>query len=306
MAIPPSEESPPGTPRIVRAYAVVHLVALAAFWFVPVGGWVHAFWQMVVTSLSAVFLVVGARRLRPERAVAWWFIAAGMAVNSSGVVVDLILFRFLGIRQSPNAADAFWSALFPAVVIGLSLLVRRAVAREDASAVLRNTVICVPITFFAGIHAWQFLAWRTYHDEHAALIYKIVVTAYPFGDLMFLALLAAPAAEHRAAERLHEVDGGLVDLLLPSDIGWPIFVRSGINPSHPVQYFMEATWMLACALMGAATWHPDVRELSRSVDGEVPALGALGWVGRLACVLMAPLVVLLQALLDRLYFLTSF
>jgi hypothetical protein len=94
--------------------------------------------------------------------------------------------------------------------------------------------------------------------------------------------------------------------LLPSDIGWPIFVRSGTTPSHPVQYFMEATWMIACALMGAATWHPDVRELSRSVDGRVPALGALGWVGLLVCVLMAPLVVLLQALLDRLYFLTSF
>jgi hypothetical protein len=42
------------------------------------------------------------------------------------------------------------------------------------------------------------------------------------------------------------------------------------------------------------------------VDGRVPALGTLGWVGLLACVLVGPLVVLFQVVLDRFYFLTTF
>jgi hypothetical protein len=90
----------------LRAYVGGHLLVLAAFWFVPVGGWVHALWQLAVMSASAVFLVVGARRLRPERAAAWSFIAVGMAVNSCGVTVDLLLSRLHvdRVRTSPTSS----------------------------------------------------------------------------------------------------------------------------------------------------------------------------------------------------------
>src|SRR5437870_2475473 len=102
----------------VRAYLVGHALALGAFWFVPVGGWAHCLLQAIVSSLSTVFLVVGVRRQRPEAAVAWYLIAAGVFVNAWGVVVDLLARRFFGARTSPNPADAFWAALFPAAVVG--------------------------------------------------------------------------------------------------------------------------------------------------------------------------------------------
>jgi hypothetical protein len=306
VAEPASSDNPS---RWVPAYAIAHALALGAYWFVPVGSWGHSLWQAVVTSCSAAFLVLGARRLRPEGAAAWYFIAAGIFINAWGVVVELVARRFFGALTSPNAADIFWSSLFPLVAIGLGLLVRRAVAREDQGAVLLNTVICVPVTFFTGIYAWQHVAWQTTHarfDDSVAMAYKLVVTAYPFGDLIFLALLLrlVLSVGLRKVSILLMVGWWL--LLLPSDLGWPTFVRTGTEPGRSSQYLMEATWMAACALMGAATWQPDVRELGRSLAGRVQPLGVFGWLTLTVCILMAPLVVLLQIVLDRLYSLGSF
>jgi hypothetical protein len=305
---PPSDQSsrPGASARVVRLYLIGHVLALVAYWFVPMGSWAHPFWQAIVNSFSAAFLVIGARRLRPEATRAWYFIAAGICLNAWGVVVEMVVRRFFDIQTSPNAADAFWSALFPAVVVGLGMLVHRAVAREDVGTMLRNTVICVPVTFFIGIYAWQLVAWRTHHDESVALVYKIVVTAYPFGDLMFVALLLRLVLSVGVRNVSIWLMLGWLLLLFPSDLGWPMFVRTKTDPSRAIQYLMEGSWMVASALMGAATWHPDVRAITRPTEGRPQRLGAFGWSSLLACLLVSPLVVLLQALLDRLYFLTSF
>jgi len=290
---------------MVRGYLVGQAVLLAAYWFVPVGSWLQPIWQTLDIAISTAFLFMGLRRLRPEAAVAWGLIGAGMSLNGCGVLVDMISTRLYGVRDL-NAAHLFWAALFPTAAIGLGLLVRRAVAREDANVMLRNTVICVPIIFFTGIYAWQVVAWRSYYAESVPLAYKVIVTAYPFGDFVFMALLlrlVLSVGLRNVSLRLMLL---WMALLLPSDIGWPMYVRAGIDPSRGAQYFMEATWMAACALMAAATWHPDVRALARSEQERVRPLGVLGWLGLLACVLVGPLVVVFQVLLDRLYFLDTF
>jgi hypothetical protein len=291
---------------LVRGYLLVHALSLIGFRFVPIDTWPHVLWQMLSSGSSAVFMVMGARRLRPEASIGWYFIAAGIFLNAWGVVVDLAMFRFFGVRDRPNLADAFWSAQFPAVVLGLGIFTRRAAAREDLAAMLRNTVICAPVTFFVGIYAWQLVAWRVHQAAAVPLAYKIVVTAYPFGNLMYLVLLLrlSLSVGFRNVSMLLML--AWLMLMLPSDLGWPIFLRMRIDPSPTLQYLMEATWMAGNAVLGAATWHRDVHEITRSVDGQVWPLGALGWFCLLACVLAAPAVVVLQLALDQVYSLTIF
>jgi len=291
---------------LVRGYLVIHALSLVAYRFVPVDSWPHPLWQMLSTAFSAAFMVMGARRVHPEASIGWYFIAAGIFLNAWGVVVDLALFRLYGVRDRPNLADAFWSAQFPAVVLGLGIFARRAVAREELAAMLRNTLICAPLTFFVGIYAWQLVAWRVHQMASVPLTYKIVVTAYPFGNLMYLVLLLRLALSVGLKNVSMVLMLVWLLLLLPSDLGWPIFLRMGTDPSRGVQYFMEASWMTGNALMGAATWHPSVRAITQSVDGQVPPLGVLGWLCLMACVLAAPLVVVLQLALDHIYSLTIF
>jgi hypothetical protein len=295
-----------GTTKLLRWYVIGHAVALAAFWFVPNTSWLHSIWQSLVTSASVVFMLLGVRRLRPEGAAAWYFIGAGVFLNAWGVAVEITVRRLFGVASSPTLADVFWSALFPGATVGLLMLLRRAVAREDQAITLLNTVICVPVTFFAGIHAWQFLVWQTPSDPSVALAYRIVVIAYPFGDLMFATLLLRMVLSIGVKNVSMLLMLGWLALLFPSDLGWPTFVQTETLPGRAMQYFMEATWMAAQALLSLSTWHPDVRGISRSVDRRVPPLGALGWTTLLACALTGPLVVLLQIVLDRRYSLTSF
>jgi len=291
---------------MLRGYLVGQAALLLAYWFVPVDSWLQPVWQTADMTISVVFLLLGVRRSRPEPAAAWWLIGAGTFLNGCGVVVDMIASRVYGMPSSMNAAHIFWAALFPMAALGLGMMVRRAVAREEASAMLRNTVICVPVIFFTGIYAWQFVAWRSHFAESVPLVYKLVVTAYPFGDFVFLALLLRLLLSLGPRNVSLRLMLGWLVLLLPSDIGWPMFVRAGTDPSRGAQYFMEATWMAACALLGAATWHPDVHRLAPSVQGRVPGMGLLGWCGLLACALVGPLVVLFQIWLDRVYLLNTF
>lgn len=291
---------------MVAVYLIAQAAALLAYRLVPSETWLNAIWQTVVMSASVAFMLVGVRRLRPEGELAWWLIGGGVLINGLGVVVEMVSRRYYGVHASPQAADAFWSSLFPAAALGLGLLVRRAVAREEPSVMARNTVICVPVIFFAGIYAWQFVAWRSYYAESVPLAYKIMVAAYPFGDFVFLALLLRLVLSVGLRNRTLQLLLLWLVLLLPSDLGWPLFVRAGRAPGTRIQYFMEATWMAGCAVLGLATWHRDVRALSRSENGRVPALGPLGWFGLLACILVGPLVVLFQVLLDRVYLLNTF
>jgi hypothetical protein len=290
----------------VGVFLLAQGLALVAFWFVPTGGWTHAIWQTVAMAISVAFMLVGVRRLRPEASVAWYLIGAGVFLNGCGVTADLMGVRLFGVTGSPNAADVFWSALFPGAAIGLGMLVRRAAAREEPGSALRNTVICVPIIFFTSIYAWQFVAWRSSYAERIPLAYKILVTAYPFGDLVFAAMLLRLLLSIGPRNVSLRLMLGWLLLLFPSDLGWPMYARSGTEPGRAMQYFMEATWTGACALLAAATWHPDVREIARAVEGRVPALGTLRWFGLAACVLVGPLVVLFQVMLDRFYSLTTF
>jgi hypothetical protein len=296
-----------GSPaRLLPVYFTAHALAVFAYWFVPRGSWAHCFWQSVATSLCMVFMLLGVRHSRPEAAIGWYFIAAGVFVNAWGVVVEKIVLEFFGVTRSPSAADVFWSTLFPSVVVGMLLLLRRVVAREQLTATILNTAICVSVLFFTSIHAWQFVAWRTYLDENVALPYKLIVTAYSFGDLMFLALLLRLFLGVGLRNVTLLLMVCWLVLLLPSDLGWPTVVRSGRPPSRLFQYFMESTWMTSSAILGAATWHPDVRAITRSIDGRVAAIGPLGWIGLLVCLLIGPIVVLLQVLLDRIFSVTSF
>ena len=257
---------------LVRGYLIIHVLSLIGYWFVPIDTWPHPLWQMLSVAFSAAFMVVGARRLRPEASLGWYFIAAGVFLNAWGVVVDLAMFRFFGVRDRPNLADAFWSAQFPAVVLGLSLFARRAAAREELAAMLRNTVICVPVTFFVGIYAWQLIAWRVHQAATVSLTYKIVVSAYPFGNLMYLVLLLRLALSVGVKNVSLLLMLGWLLLLLPSDLGWPIYLRMQLTaqPRPSSTSWRRAGWRATPCWAPPPGTPASARSPDRSTDRSRP------------------------------------
>jgi len=57
--------------------------------------------------------------------------------------------------------------------------------------------------------------------------------------------------------------------------------------------------------VAAAALHPAMKEVAPASTGRPPPLGGFGWAGLLASALMAPAVIVLQAVLDLLYSVSS-
>jgi hypothetical protein len=296
---------PAPTTRLLRRFLIGQAVALALFAFVPSGGWLHAAWQTLMGWASAGFVVVAARRYHPQVALAWYVMAAGMFVSAAGTTVEMIVWRGWGVTTNPNAADACWLALFPALLIGLGLLVHRQAIVEDLGAMLLHTAVCALLNLFVGIFAWEIIVWRTPSDHSLTLANRLVVTIYPLADLMVLALLLRLwLGTGWRSPPVALLFAGMCGFLA-ADIGWVGFLRSGAMPERLTQYLMEVTSVGSRALLAASALHPAMRDIAPSAEARAERLGALGWLGLSASVLTAPLVIIVQALLDRLYSVTS-
>jgi hypothetical protein len=294
------------TPDLFVGYAMAQALAIVVFVLVPTAGWSHVVWQVTIGGAGAVFVVVGVRRARLAGALPWYLFGASTLLCASGVLVEALLDRFFGITASPNLADLFWLALYPGLLGGLASLVYRRSAGQSAGAIMGSTLMSALFTIGVGLFAWESIVWRT-GDQSVDLLKRLIVTAYPLGDLAVLAfvlrLLFAAGARSLAF--------GLIVLSiachLAADIAWAYFLRSGTEPEPGVRQILEATSLAAHALMGAAALHRSMREVALPAPGagEQPRTSPVAWVALAVSASAAPALVALEAILDRLYHVTG-
>jgi hypothetical protein len=278
---------------------------VVVLWLVPAGGWLHAIWQTLAGWLCAAFLVLGVRRFRPQPPLVWYLIAAGLFVSAAGTTVEMIAWRCCAVTTSPNVADAFWLSLHACLIVGLGALVWRQAAREELGTGTITTIACALLNLFVGVFAWQNIVWA--HNDYAlTLSNRFIVTLYPLVDLLVVALVLRLLLAGGFRNTSLLLVAAAMGWFLLSDVGWSDFIRSHAFPDRGRELLIESSSMIARALLGGAALVPAVRTLAPPVEGALPRLGALGWLGMAASVLTAPLVLLLQALLDRLYSVSSF
>src|SRR5579859_4619643 len=61
---------------------------------------------------------------RPAGTAAWLWIGAGLFLNATGSLAEAVQTQVFASSASPSVADAFYLALYPAVSIGLLMIVR--------------------------------------------------------------------------------------------------------------------------------------------------------------------------------------
>jgi hypothetical protein len=289
------------TSTLLLGFLAWHAVALVVLRLLPSDSWAHAIWQALAEALSAVAVMVGIRRHGGASLLAWRLVAASLFVSAWGTLVEMIAWRGFGVGTNPNVADACWLALYPGLIGGLGILAHRRAASEDMGTMMLYTFVCVLLNLFAGVLAWELIVWRTQSDPSLTLANRIVVTIYPLADLIVLALMLRLllAGGYRNAT-LWLMTAALL-AFFAADVGWAGFLRGGTLPDSVKQYLLDATSVSARALMAAAALHPAMREVAPSTPGRPPPLGGFGWAGLLASALVAPAVIVLQAVLDLLY-----
>jgi hypothetical protein len=291
--------------KFLLPYAIGQSLLIAAFFFVPLEGWLHVCWHAIVGWLAVACVVVGTRRARPPAAVAWYLIASGVFLNSCGIIVETVELKFFDITTSPTLADAFYVGLYPGLIVGLGVWVYRRSVGEDLEALMLRTAGCALLTMFLGIFAWEFIIWQT-TDHRLSFARRVMVTAYPLADLVLIALVLRIFF---GGGMTRNASFGLlvaaVTCFLTADIGWAIQLREGTTPGPIGWHLLEMTSMSAFALVGGAALHQDMAAIAPPPEGSGARLGALGWAALAICTLTAPTVVLVQALLDHFYLVTN-
>ena len=210
-------------------------------------------------------IVAGIRMNKPAARAAWWLFAAGQFLFLSGDLYTYSYPKLLGADVGfPSIGDGLYLLVYPMLMAGLLILVRRRSPRPDRAALIDALILTIGI----GLLSWVFLIAPNVHLENLSLLANSVSVAYPLGDVLLLA----------AAIRL-AVDGGKRSpafWLLVSSIVCLMATDSAYNlallkDTYNHQLIYDAGWIFYYLLWGAAALHPSMRSLEEpAADSRTP------------------------------------
>jgi diguanylate cyclase (GGDEF)-like protein/PAS domain S-box-containing protein len=213
-------------------------------------------------GLSGVLAVaVGIRRNRPRSRAPWWLFAVGLLLFWLG---DLYTYSYPKVFHVsvpfPSPGDAVYVAVYPVLMVGLLLLVRRRNPERDRAGVIDSLIM----TLGLALVSWIVLIAPYVHDKSLSLLPKLVSIAYPLGDILLLAAairLAVDAGKRRPAFYLLALS--IITLLL-TDFVYGVLT---LGNAYTHQLILDIGWIGFYLFWGASALHPSMRELDQPAPG---------------------------------------
>ena len=279
-----------------KLYLMISLTAMGVFLLVPSGSWAQPVIQVGLGWTAAVIMVLGLRRNQVEPRLPWYLIAAGVFAHATGILVEAVQTHVLHSTAFPTLADVFWLALYPALIAGIAMIIRRRSARGDWAALVDATTITTGL----GLLCWVFLIRPAVLGEADSMIGRVVVIAYPIADVVVLAMVVRLliGAGNRSTSFILLVSA--VIALLAGDIGWAVTYQLSAAPAYVRDHLLDMTLLVAYALFGAAAVHPSVRGVGDKTQTTAIARLSPWLLGLLTTAsLIAPCVLLVEVYNDR-------
>ncbi|HWI21427.1 MAG TPA: EAL domain-containing protein [Baekduia sp.] len=268
-------------PQIWQIWLAVGFAAMVLYAVVPPfkgsGPWMN------ILSFSPVAgILIGQRWFKPENRKPWLFFALGFFFFWLGDIYTYTYPRvFGGDVPFPSPGDAFYVAVYPALMAGLLILVRRRNPGTDQSGVIDSLII----TAGFALLAWVALIAPYVHDDTLDVIGKGVSISYPMGDVLLLAaairLMVGSGAKNMA---FYLITGSIVTLLV-TDFVYGLMVLAG---TFDFQWWLDWGWITCYLLWGAGALHPSMRELDAPAVGRPPRLTRLRLFALTVASLIAP------------------
>jgi diguanylate cyclase (GGDEF)-like protein/PAS domain S-box-containing protein len=244
----------------------------AWFWFLAITGALTALYLFApplagngplingLGLLGVLAIVAGIRMHSPGARAAWWLFAAGQFLFFSGDLYTYSYPKLTGVDvEFPSIGDALYLAVYPVLMAGLIVLIRRRNPRRDRTALIDALILTIGV----GLLSWVFLIAPNFHLADLSGWEKSIAAAYPLGDVLLLAgviRLAVDAGRRTPAFWL--LVGSIVSLLaVDSAYNWAL-----LKGTYDHQLIYDAGWIVYYLLWGAAALHPSMRSL------EEPAL----------------------------------
>ena len=267
---------------------VAWMTLLAVAYFLAPGGRVLAWGLFTLTSVVA--MVAGVLVHRPARPLPWLLLAAAnlsFAVGQFGFLLRTETWH--ETVPFPSVLDIFYLATYPLYVAGLLIFIRSRSAGRHRRGLLDALTLLIGLTLLA----WIYLILPYVHNPDLSWVTKAVAIAYPIGDAAVLALLAqllTPGTWRTRSVQLLTV--GTV-ALLASDILISIMQLYSRFNAGTLTDLGLAVFYLA---WGAAALHPSMTTLTEPAAGRAARSTPFRLALLLLASLVAPSVLLAQAL----------
>ena len=240
---------------------------------------------MNLIGLSPVVaIVVGIRRHRPASKLPWLLLAAGSALFWLGDLYTYSYPHLLGAEVPfPSLGDALYVAMYPVMMAGLLLLVRRRNAGSDRSGLIDGLILTVGLS----LPAWIALMAPYLHQDDLSLLGKIVSVAYPVGDVILVGAVVRLALDAGRREPAFHLLTGSIVLLLITDFAYGLLTLHGL---YDHQLWLDAGWIGSYLLWGAAGLHPSMARLDQPAPGREIVLTRFRLALLTCASLMAPVI----------------
>ena len=240
---------------------------------------------------APIAVLIGVIRYRPTDVRPWVILAAGLALTTIGDWTWLVLAE-LGFESVPSPADALYLTGLVLIGVAVMLLVRGRIPGGDRAGIIDALIVAIG----AALLSWTFLMRPLVEDPFASIPEIVTALAYPVVDILLLAVLVRLVfVPGRRGVALNLILLALVSLLL-SDVPYAVMtVAGGYETGHVV----ELGWLVASVLWGAAALHPSMAHVADPVEVGEARLPAWRLALLAAASLMAPAVMVIEALTGR-------
>jgi signal transduction histidine kinase len=204
-------------------------------------------------GLSAVVaILVGVRMHRPSTARPWYLFAAGQTFFVMGDVLAYNYERFFGrTLPFPSVADLFYLGVYPALVSGLVILIRRRNRGRDWASLIDSSIIATGV----GLLSWVFLIAPYAHDTSLSAPAKLTSMLYPLMDLLILSVAVRLAVSRGSRSQSYNLTIMAIAALFVTDTvyGW-----LQLHAAFQTGGLVDGGWIAFYLLWGAAALHPSM------------------------------------------------
>jgi diguanylate cyclase (GGDEF)-like protein/PAS domain S-box-containing protein len=264
-------EAASGTDPIVRSVAwkwyLVGACGLAAAYFLlPAAQAKLIAWPAIGWS-SVAAMCIGIRLHRPDARRAWYLLIAGVAT----FIVGDNVYSFHNYVQHdtvpfPSHVDLVYFAMYPLLIAGLVLLVRKRTPGRDLASILDAAIIMIG----AGLLSWVLLIVPYVRSDDMSVLARLTSITYPLGDVALLAIaVRLVVGSGRRPPAFWLLAGSVVSLFIADSL-YGYMNLAGTWHEHNV---VDIGWIVFYIGWGVAALHPSMHDLSARASGS-PRLSA--------------------------------
>ncbi|MDX6560360.1 MAG: hypothetical protein QOD65_174 [Gaiellales bacterium] len=209
----------------------------------------------LISGSSVIAILVGIRIHRPAAPWPWRWFAMGQALFFLGDLYTYSYPQIIGHEVPfPSPGDVLYLLVYPALMTGVLLTVRRRNPQGDRAGVIDALIITLGIALLS----WIFLMAPYVHDTTLSPLAKAVSIAYPLGDVLLLAAAIRLAFDGGRRTRSFLLLAASVGALLSTDAAYGFALLDG---SYQHQLIYDAGWLAYYILWGTSALHPSMRQL---------------------------------------------